>query len=261
MTKVEVFAGAGTLVQHAAEALAAAAAEAIAQRGRFLLCLSGGSTPRPLYERLASEPFASRIAWDRVHVFFGDERCVPPNDPASNYHMVREALLARVPVPEAQVHRAPGELEPARSAAHYEGVLRAELGVTVGDLPARGFDLVLLGLGSDGHTASLFPHSIDAPEPWVAARLDPTGKLWRVTLLPRVLMAAQSLWFLVSGADKAGRVAEVLTGPLRPDILPAQRIRPPVGGLTWLLDADAARELLESARSARAERFALEVHT
>ncbi len=260
MTKVEVFANQAALIEQAAERLVALAEAAIERRGSCALCLSGGNTPRPLYERIASEPLARRVAWDRVQLFFGDERCVPPHDLASNYHMVRDALLARVPLPEAHVHRIRGELDPADAAAEYERMLRAELGVDAQGGPLRPFDLVLLGLGDDGHTASLFPHSVDDAQAWAAARLDPPRAMWRVTLLPRVLGAADAVWFLVAGANKAERVVDVLEGPARPDVLPAQRIRPS-GSLHWLLDRAAGARLLERASAQNPRGFALEVRS
>ncbi len=261
MTRVEVFPSAEALTRAAAQAVLEAAQEAVRQRGGFLLCLAGGNTPRPLYELLAGEALAWRLPWGQTQLFFGDERCVPPTDDASNYRMVQQALLSRVPVPEANVLRIAGELPPTQAAAAYERALRERLGVTSVGSPARGFDLVLLGMGDDGHTASLFPGSVDEPERWASARKDPGGERFRVSLLPQVFDAARAVCFLVSGVEKSARVADVLQGTLRPHALPAQRIHPADGALTWMLDRAAAAALLDlPPERLRADRFTIEVH-
>ena len=213
------------------------AKEAIAAGGRFTIALSGGSTPEAAYRRLATRD--SRLtteAWQRTHVVCGDERCVPPNDPRSNYRMAKEALLDRVPIPAHQIHRIRGEDDPEKAAADYERELRALLG-SEGSL-----DLVLLGMGEDGHTASLFPGQAAVHETarWVVAVPSPDATMWRVTLTPAVLNAARNVTFVVSGAGKAQRLEQVLQGPFTPDILPAQSIRPTQGQLTWMVDEAAA---------------------
>jgi 6-phosphogluconolactonase len=228
------------LTQQAAEYVVATAADACSARGRFVWCLSGGRTPRALYELLASTAFAPRIDWSRTHICFGDERCVPPDDPASNYRMVREALLQHVPIDADRVYRIAAEDPPHEAAAAYETTLQNLLGVSDSSEPLQPFDLVLLGLGSDGHTASLFPYSRDEPGRWVSAR--PAQPVWRITLTPTALNASEAAWFLVSGADKAERLAEVLYGPIDPLRLPAQRIAP-TGSLRWLVDREAAAKL------------------
>ena len=209
--KVECFSDRGEMVHVEAERVVAQARHAIAHRGRFLVTLSGGSTPRPLYELLASPLFAARIDWPRVHVFWGDERCVPPDQPESNYRMAREALLDHVPLPPANVHRIRGEDEPAEAAAAYEEVLGAFFGSPERS-PKVGFDLVLLGMGADGHTASLFPGSAAAREArrWAVASPGPQPGSWRVSLTPVLLNAAENVTFLVSGPDKAERLKDVL---------------------------------------------------
>ena len=214
-----------------------AAPSAISVRGRFTLALAGGSTPRAAYDRLATHH--RRLDWHHTHVFWGDERCVPPDDPRSNYRMAKEALLDRVPIPKAQIHRIRGEAEPAQAAAEYQ----RELGGVGAEAPA--LDLVLLGLGEDGHTASLFPGQPAVRETthWALAVPDPEGKLWRVTLTPPVLNAARHVTFLVSGASKAARLRQVIEGPFTPALLPAQAVRPAHGQLTWMVDAAAAGEL------------------
>ena len=229
----------------AARHFVTAAGEAVRAHGDFVVALSGGSTPRGLYQLLAAPQFADRVDWPRVQVVWGDERCVPPDHPASNYRMAREALLDRVPIPPANLHRIRGEGDPAESAAEYErvlrGVLRTPLGPPLGP-PAARIDLVLLGLGLDGHTASLFPGAAavhDSPR-WVAADHRQTESMWRVTLTPVILNAAEEVAFLVWGSGKATIVRQVLEGTRRPHQLPAQLIEPATGRLRWFLDAAAA---------------------
>jgi 6-phosphogluconolactonase len=240
---VECFSDRGEMVRVEAERMVAHARDAIAHRGRFLLALSGGSTPRPLYELLASRPFATQIDWPRVHVFWGDERCVPPDQPGSNYRMAREALLDHVPLPPANVHRIRGEDEAAQAAAAYEELLGTFFGSREIS-PKVSFDLVLLGMGADGHTASLFPGSAAVREThrWVVASPGPQPGSWRVSLTPVLLNAAENVTFLVSGADKAERLKDVLEDG-QPDLLPAQSIRPTHGALHWMIDAAAAARL------------------
>lgn len=219
----------------------AAARDAIDSRGRFVVALSGGSTPRDTYRRLGSEALVSRVTWSRVQVLWGDERCVPPHHAESNYRMARETLLDRVPVPTANVHRIHGEDDPATAAGVYEATLRALLRTPAG---AR-IDLVLLGLGEDGHTASLFPERAAVHEQtrWVMAAHAGAGSMWRITLTPAVINAAAEVLFLVSGAAKAGILRRVLEGPRRPQSLPAQAIAPTTGRVRWCVDAAAAAEL------------------
>jgi 6-phosphogluconolactonase len=214
------------------------AADAIATNGRFRLALAGGSTPRAAYALLASEAFARQVEWGRVDLLWGDERCVPPDDPRSNYRMAKEALLDRVPIPRPQVHRIRGEDDPECAAADYERELHRLL-------DRDPLDLVLLGLGGDGHTASLCPGqaAVRETERWVVAVPAPTGDLWRVTLTPAVLNRARNVSFIVAGASKARRLEQVLRGPLAPDVLPAQAIRTPAGRLTWMVDGAAAGRL------------------
>ncbi|MHB9024218.1 MAG: 6-phosphogluconolactonase [Armatimonadota bacterium] len=238
MHAVDIYPDAEALAEGAASLIAFSAAEAIAARGRFTLVLSGGQTPRATYARLASEPWATRIDWPRVHVFWGDERCVPPDHPESNYRMAREALLDYVPIPAQNIHRILGELPPDDAARDYEQILRRFFGV------APRFDLVLLGMGDDGHTASLFPHSPVLLEQvhWAAAQhIELRG--WRITLTPVALNAAAQIAFLVSGAGKAERLNQVLHGPHQPEEQPAQLINPAQGELRWLADAAAAARL------------------
>ena len=230
------------LAQDAARRFAQAASDAVHSHGGFVVALSGGATPRGLYERLATPPYDSAVPWSLVQVFWSDERCVPPDDVASNYRMAREALLAHVPIRAENVHRMRGEDVPALAAEAYERTLRTAL-----QTPGARVDLILLGLGEDGHTASLFPGA-DVPDGdrWVVARLDGTRSQWRVTLTPVLINAAAEILFLVSGEAKAAIVHRVLEGPPRPRELPAQLITPSRGRILWLLDAAAARDLEDS---------------
>lgn len=245
---LEVSPSSDALMHTAAELWVAAAASAIGASGRFAVALSGGATPERLYRLLATDPYASGLDWSRVHAFWGDERCVPPDDPASNYRMAREALLARVPIPAENVHRVRGEDEPAAAAAAYERDLRETFATPDGPphlSPGRRFDLVLLGMGEDGHTASLFPGTAALREParWVRAVHPAAVPTARVTLTPAVINAAAEVAFLVSGRAKAATLRRVREGPYRPDALPAQIIAPRAGRLRWLVDADAAADL------------------
>jgi 6-phosphogluconolactonase len=241
--QVECFSDAGEMVEVEAERIVTGARESIARKGCFLLSLAGGSTPRPLYELLATPRFATRIDWPHVHVFWGDERCVPPDNPESNYRMAREALLDHVEFPPTNVHRIRGEDEPTKAAAAYEEMLGAFFGSRE-ILPRASFDLVLLGMGADGHTASLFPGSAAARETrrWVVASPGPQPGRWRISLTPVLLNAAEDVTFLVSGANKADRLKELFEDR-RPDRLPAQFIRPTHGALHWMIDAAAAARL------------------
>ena len=226
------------LAEDAAQRFARAASDAVQSRGEFVVALSGGATPRGLYARLAVPPYASIVPWPEVQILWVDERAVAPDQAASNYRMVREALLDHVPIHAEHVHRIRGEDDPAEAARAYEQTLRTVL---------RGapIDLVLLGLGEDGHTASLFPGALDVPdgERWVVARYHKPASQWRITLTPVLLNAAAEILFLVSGEEKAAIVHRVLEGPRRPQELPAHLIAPADGRMLWLLDAAAARDL------------------
>jgi 6-phosphogluconolactonase len=248
LMRPEVFSSADALMRAAAEAFVRCAAESSTVSGRFAVALSGGSTPASLYALLATDAYARRIDWSRVHVFWGDERCVPPGNPASNYRMARENLLDHVPVNAVNLHRIHGEDDPAKAAAAYERELRQAFATPGGPprcAPGLRFDLVLLGMGDNGHTASLFPGMavVQERERWVMAQYIATASMWRVTLTPVVINAAAAVMFLVSGREKATTLCRVLEGPYRPDELPAQVVAPREGCLRWLVDAAAAVEL------------------
>jgi 6-phosphogluconolactonase len=251
---VEILPDAEALARRAADLFAAAAQEAAAARGRFAVALSGGETPRGLYRLLARRQFSQKIPWRRVRLYWSDERCVPPSDDASNYGMARDAFLAHVPIPEAGVHRVRGELAPKSAALAYEKELGALAALERPPQRVPVFDLVSLGVGPDGHTASLFPHCAAlADESRLVMVTEAPDGLQRVTVTLQVINAARHVWFLVSGDEKIDIVAEVLGGALTPDACPAQCVAPQHGTLTWLLDEAAAaglsRELRERYRA------------
>lgn len=232
--RVEIEADAEAVAARAAAMVETSAAESIAARGRFVLALAGGATPRATYARLADR---NAVEWARVHVVWSDERAVPPEHDASNYRMAREALLDRVSIPESQIHRLRGEGARDEEAARYERVLRS--------LVADGvIDLALLGIGVDGHTASLFPGDPFDPRDrrWVLAVAASTTRTPRLTLTPAVLTDARTILFLATGADKADAVAAAVEGPDNPD-LPAQRIAQAASDVRWVLDRAAGRLL------------------
>jgi 6-phosphogluconolactonase len=241
---VSVVVDRNALMRAAAERIATIARAAIERHGRFDWVLSGGSTPEQLYALLASPEHARRVDWARVAFFFGDERCVPPDDPQSNYRMARTSLLVPLGVQAEQVHRIRGELGAEAAAEDYRAVLdQTVLERRPGPGGPPVFDLVLLGLGGDGHTASLFPGTaaLDERSRWVVGN-HPHGLVPRVTLTFPVLDAARTVLFLVAGADKAHAVREVLRGASASP-LPAARVRPHAGEAEWWLDAPAASAL------------------
>jgi 6-phosphogluconolactonase len=225
----------------AAEFMVARAVEAVAERGRWTVALAGGGTPKPIYQRLADAGYAQRIDWSRVHVFFGDERCVPPEDSRSNYRMAREALLDFVPLPAENVHRIRGEDDPAQAALAYEQEIQRLFRTST----PPAFDLICLGMGDNGHTASLFPGTAALREQvrWIVPQYVEVMQTWRVTMTEPLLNAARHVAFLVEGAGKAEMLQRVLYGPFDPDVLPAQMIQPTGGQVHWLVDAAAAGRL------------------
>lgn len=223
------------------EGVARAAAHHLLSLNPQSVALSGGSTPRVLYELLAdpNEPFREEIAWDKTHFFFSDERHVPPDHPDSNYRMVNEAMFSRVPVPQQNVHRIPAENPVAEDAAEaYESDLRRFFGEGI---PV--FDVILLGLGEDGHTASLFPHSsaLKETERLVVAPCVEKLSAYRITMTLPVLNSGKSVVFLVTGASKAEVFSHVISTKPDPEQYPAQAISPTSGAVSWLVDKAAAR--------------------
>ncbi len=239
MTELEIVPSPHHLVRTAADRFVSLASEAIANRGRFAVALAGGSTPEPAYALLAEPPIVHKVDWTRVEVFWGDERCVPPDHPDSNYRMARRAFLDHVPIPEENVHRMRGELPPDEAVAAYRLELQKALG-------ADGrFDLILLGMGPDGHTASLFPgtDAVDERTRSVVAVHVEALDAWRITLTLPVINAARRVIFLVSGEAKAETLARVYAG----ELLPAALVEPVCGELTWLVDRAAASHLPKTA--------------
>lgn len=240
MLLVDIHPDAHAAARAGAESFVAAARAAVEARGRFSVALSGGTAPREMYALLASADVAARIPWEGVHLFWGDERCVPPAHPRSNFAMAHEAFIARVPIPAANVHRIRGELPAEEGAARYRKELEAFFGPGI-----PRFDVIHLGLGPDAHTCSLFPF-----DPLLLERKLTVAPalLWemgepRVTFTFPVVNAAARVEMFVVGGGKAEVVRKVLRGPLDPFRLPAQLVRPTDGEMVWILDRAAATEL------------------
>lgn len=231
MPEIVVLPDPTALAREAADRFVTLARSAIASHGRFTGALSGGSTPQLLYEQLVTQP----IEWQRVHVFWGDERCVPPDHPDSNYGMAQRTLLSRINIPAQNVHRLQGELNPAQAAQHYEAELRTVFGTR------PHFDLILLGMGTDAHTASLFPGTpaLHERQRWVVAQYVDKLRANRLTLTPPIINDAANVIFLIAGVDKAAALRSVWHGPHDPDRFPAQSVAPTTGHVTWLVDQAA----------------------
>ncbi len=233
---------AGALARRAAQHFVEVTAQAAAARGRARIAISGGSTPKAAFQLLAdaNQPLRAGMPWDNFDLYWVDERCVPPNDSDSNYRMTREAMLDHVPLAPARIHRMEGELAPETAASRYELELRTSFRLEGAEIPR--FDLIALGMGPDGHTASLFPHTAALHE---TSRLAVANHVqnkdaWRITLTRPVINQGASVFFLIAGADKAQILKEVLLGPRDPERLPSQLIAPAGGILTLLLDKAAA---------------------
>jgi len=237
---LRVFEDLGGLLAAARDEVVARAQRALRARRRFTLALSGGSTPKRLYEALVG----AEIDWARTQVFFGDERCVPPEHADSNYRMAREALLSRIAIPEKNVHRVKSEdADPERAAKAYEQELQGFFKLRPGELPT--FDLCLMGMGPDGHTASLFPGTTALAEEVRLAVAPYVEKLesWRITLTAPVFNHARCVLFLVGGEDKAEALKGVLESDRPADELPARLVKPSAGELLWWVDKAAAKLL------------------
>jgi 6-phosphogluconolactonase len=231
------------LFQAAAEEFVAQATAAVTAQGQFTVALSGGSTPRGLFNLLATK-YGKSLPWDKMFFFFGDERHVPPDSPDSNYRMARETLLSRVPIPAANVFRVPAENpDAARAAEDYERTIQQFFRLTTGAFPR--FDLILLGMGPDGHAASLFPETTALQERsrLVLANWVEKFKTCRITFTVPVINQAKVVTFLVGGADKAEALKEVLEGDQSPELYPSKLIAPINGRLIWLVDQAAAGAL------------------
>ncbi len=244
--EIEILDDPEAMTRRAAEEFVRLAEDAVRAKGRFTVALSGGSTPRALYSLLASggAPYRSRVPWGRTHFFWGDERHVPDDHPESNFRMAHEVLLSRTPVPAENIHRIRAEDPDAEKAAHdYETSLRDFFGLKAGEPPR--LDLVLLGMGADGHTASIFPGTgvIAEADRLVAAAWVGKFSAHRITLTPPVLNNAACVLFIVGGAEKADALRAVLSGAFNPDRFPAQAVLPTNGRLLWLVDRAAAGRL------------------
>jgi 6-phosphogluconolactonase len=250
--RIEIVADSAALYKSAAAEFVSAAKNAVRARGVFTLALAGGSTPRSFYSLLATDPdLRAQVPWGKILFFFGDERHVPPEHPDSNYRMASDAMLSKVPVNPTQVFRIRAEYKEARkAAAEYEQVLRKTLRLQ-GRVPC--IDLVMLGMGAEGHTASLFPGTKALHERRRLVVANWVGKLYtdRITMTPPVLNNAQVM-FMVQGADKALALKGVLEGPYEPEQLPAQMIRPRSGKLLWLVDQQAGSLLAGKSAEAKA---------
>lgn len=233
------------VAQAAAQLFTQAVINAISARGQARIAISGGTTPKAMFALLADpiQPFIKQVLWKNLDLYWVDERCVPPNHPDSNYRMTNETLLSKVPLSPDRIHRMEGELDPAVAAARYESAIRNSFRLEGAETPT--FDLILLGMGDDGHTASLFPHTeaINDLTDIVTANHVPQKDTWRITLTWPVINQGREVAFLIEGAAKAQVLHDVLLGPYQPDTYPSQIIRPASGRLTLLLDAAAASKL------------------
>jgi 6-phosphogluconolactonase len=243
--KIQILADAEAMSRAAADAIAEHVTESLQTRDVYSIALSGGTTPRRLYELLADDPeLRGRIPWDRIHFFWGDERHVPPEHPESNYHMALDALLSRVPIPPDNIHRIRAENPDAdQAAADYAREIRRFFKIAPGEMPC--FNFILLGMGSDGHTASLFPGSpaLAEQKSLVMANWVDKFQSFRLTLTVPVFNSADLILFLVSGGQKADTLKAVLAGDQAPDRYPVQRIQPKQGSKLWFLDRPAAKRL------------------
>jgi 6-phosphogluconolactonase len=243
--QLHVFENTRELSLAAAKSFVTLAHQAIGLRGRFTVALAGGSTPRGLYELLAGTPYSEQIAWHDCEVFWGDERAVPPDHPESNYKLAQDSLLGHVPVSAECVHRMRGEsanLE--RAASDYQLEIADRFGTSAAGPPPQ-FDLILLGMGQDGHTASLFPdtRAIEESERWVVANEVPQLKTHRLTMTFPLINEARKVFFLATGSSKAVVLSEILEGSPNPRRLPARSVRPKAGEIGWFLDRQAAARL------------------
>ena len=241
---IRIFKDLEKLSHHAAELFGEGSEQAIQERGRFLVALNGGSTPNRLFQLLAAD-FRDQVDWSRVHVFWGDERCVPYDDPGSSYGQARGLLLRHVAIPSENIHSVKTGLSPAEAARDYALTLNQ---FSDSPLPFPRFDLVYLGMGEDGHTASLFPGSpVDVTQPTLPVTANYQDRpANRVTLTQLVFNQARTVAFMATGEKKAITLAEVLSDRYNPELLPAQRIEPKDGQLIWLVDEAAAGKLPRS---------------
>lgn len=241
--RIDIFPDSNALAKAAGEVFIEIANRSIEEKGRFAVALSGGNTPRIMYHYLNQNELQNRIPWNEIYVFWGDERCVGYNDPANNAHNAFDILLNKVPISQNHIFRIESELPPGKAAEKYEKVLRRFFG----DNQPR-FDMILLGLGENGHTASLFPGTPVLKETgkWVSPIFVEEQNMYRITLTPVVINQALNTVFLVVGGNKASILKEVLEGDYDPNRLPAQLVNPDHGELRWLVDKEAARLLTKA---------------
>jgi 6-phosphogluconolactonase len=240
----EVFKNAEQLSHALAEWITSLIEETLSRQEQFSLVLSGGNTPKKLNILLASSPFKDRIDWKKIHVFFGDERAVPLDDERNNARMAFDTLLNKVPVPPEQIHIMDTDLSPEAAAMEYEEELCEYFGTDI--LPVKTFDLVLLGMGDDGHTLSLFPGTpvIHEEKSWVSGFFLKSQNMYRITLTKNIVNRAKHIVFMISGKDKANALREVVEGVRNPDLYPAQVILPTTGELHFFMDEAAASLLV-----------------
>lgn len=243
MSQVRVYPTRSAAAHAAAAHFVATAEKATMARGRFSVVLAGGNTPRDVYRLLASDEYAPMVGWQQTQVFWGDERTVSQSDPENNGHMARETLLNYVPIPVESIHRIQSQLPPEEAALDYDQTLRQYF--TTRGMHEPRFDLVLLGMGAEGHVASLFPRSpaLKERERWVVATFVEPKQSWRITLTPVALNAASKIIFLVIGEEKAQALRRALSEPKQPHDFPAQIIDPPQGQVLWIVDKAAASVL------------------
>ncbi len=239
--EINIFPDLQKLSRHTAQLFVEQSARAVQERGRFLVALNGGSTPVILFEYLAKD-YRDQVDWHKTHIFWGDERIVPPDDAESSYGQARGLFLRHVSIPESNVHNINGQLEPAEAAKEYARVLKQ---FAVAPLQWPRFDLIYLGMGEDGHTASLFPGSpIDETQPVISVTAHYQDRpARRVTLTPLVMNNAHMVIFMATGDKKSAILAEVLSDRFNPELYPAQRIDLKEGKLIWLIDEEAASKL------------------
>jgi 6-phosphogluconolactonase len=247
--KMEVFyyvdESAETITRRVAQYLVERIVACAGARGKARIAISGGNTPKQLFELLADAgaPYRAQIPWEKLEIYWVDERCVPPDQPDSNYRMTREALLDKVPLTKTQIFRIQGELDPEEAAAKYEFDIRQSFRLEGAEMPV--FDVLALGMGPDGHTASLFPHTEGLHELMRIAIANHVvqKETWRVTLTSPVINRARDVFFLIEGADKVEALKQVFLGPYDPETFPSQLIRPASGRITLFLDAAAGAAL------------------
>jgi 6-phosphogluconolactonase len=239
--QLHVFKDAGELSSSVAKWIAETIGDSLKKQDRFTIALSGGSTPQRLHKILAASPYKEQVDWSKLHVFWGDERAVPFEDSRNNAKMAYDTLLNFVPVPAAQIHVMRTDIAPEQSAAEYEKILHQYFPLNG---PSYSFDLVLLGMGDDGHTLSLFPGTevIHEEKAWAKAFFLKAQDMYRITLTKSIVNRSARVAFLTTGTSKAHALKEVLEGPYHPDLYPSQEIRP-AGELHWFVDQAAAAGL------------------